>query len=88
VEIAVADEGIGIARAAQARIFERFYKVDRARGRTGGTGLGLAIARHIVENHGGSIGVESEEGRGSTFRVVLPIAGPVEVAPGLAARAS
>src|SRR5581483_9011914 len=70
LRIAVRDEGIGIPREAQSRIFERFYKVDRARG--GGTGLGLAIARHIVEAHGGRIWVESEEGRGSTFFVVLP----------------
>jgi two-component system, OmpR family, phosphate regulon sensor histidine kinase PhoR len=85
VELRVADQGIGIAPAAQARIFERFYKLDRARGRSGGTGLGLAIARHIVENHAGSIRVESEEGAGATFVVRLPIAGPVEAAPGVVA---
>ncbi len=77
VRIAVRDEGIGIPREAQPRIFERFYKVDRARGRAGrprggGTGLGLAIARHIVEAHGGREPVESEEGKGSTFFVELP----------------
>ena len=73
---AVADRGVGIPRAAQARIFERFYKVDRARvrGETGGTGLGLAIARHIIDQHGGTIWVESEEGTGSTFRFGIPIA--------------
>src|SRR3954469_23655765 len=87
VELRVADQGIGIAPAAQARIFERFYKLDRARGRSSGTGLGLAIARHIVENHGGSIRVESEEGGGATFVVRLPIAGPVEAAPGVVAPA-
>jgi len=72
----VADHGVGIPRAAQARIFERFYKVDRARvrGETGGTGLGLAIARHIIEQHGGTIWVESTEGVGSTFSFGLPIA--------------
>jgi two-component system phosphate regulon sensor histidine kinase PhoR len=77
VAIAVEDHGIGIPRAAQARIFERFYKVDRARVRGGGTGLGLAIARHIVEAHGGRIELESEEGSGSTFAVHLPVAAPV-----------
>ena len=67
--VSVADHGVGIPRAAQARIFERFYKVDRARvrGESGGTGLGLAIARHIVEQHGGRIRVELTEGAGSTF---------------------
>jgi two-component system phosphate regulon sensor histidine kinase PhoR len=73
---AVADHGVGIPRAAQARIFERFYKVDRARvrGEAGGTGLGLAIARHIIDQHGGTIWVESVERSGSTFRFSLPIA--------------
>ncbi|HEX5149148.1 MAG TPA: ATP-binding protein [Candidatus Limnocylindrales bacterium] len=73
---AVTDHGVGIPSAAQARIFERFYKVDRARvrGETGGTGLGLAIARHIIDQHGGTIWVESVEGKGSTFRFALPIA--------------
>ena len=74
---AVEDHGVGIPRAAQDRVFERFYKVDRARQRPeagGGTGLGLAIARHVVEQHGGRIWVESEEGVGSTFSFALPIA--------------
>ena len=72
----VADHGVGIPKADQARIFERFYKVDRARARVrgGGTGLGLSIARHVIEQHGGRIWVESEEGRGSTFSFSLPIA--------------
>ncbi len=71
----VADHGVGIPKAAQPRIFERFYKVDRARvrGEAGGTGLGLAIARHVIEQHGGRIWVESEEGAGSTFSFALPI---------------
>lgn len=73
---AVSDHGVGIPPAAQARIFERFYKVDRARvrGETGGTGLGLAIARHIIEQHGGTIWMESVEGAGSVFRFALPVA--------------
>jgi two-component system phosphate regulon sensor histidine kinase PhoR len=68
-----------VPRTAQARIFERFYKVDRARvrGEAGGTGLGLAIARHIVEQHGGRIWVESREGRGSTFSFAIPAAAEV-----------
>ena len=72
----IADRGVGIPKAAQGRIFERFYKVDRARvrGEAGGTGLGLAIARHIIEQHGGTIWVTSSEGRGSTFSFSLPIA--------------
>jgi two-component system phosphate regulon sensor histidine kinase PhoR len=71
----VADHGVGVPKAAQARIFERFYKVDRARvrGEAGGTGLGLAIARHVIEQHGGRIWVESQEGAGSTFSFALPI---------------
>lgn len=72
----VEDHGIGIPRAARDRVFERFYKVDRARLRAeaggGGTGLGLAIARHVVEQHDGRIWVESEEGVGSTFAFALP----------------
>ncbi len=74
--LSVTDEGPGVPRADQTRIFERFYKVDRARPRAGGgTGLGLSIARHIVESHGGRIWVESEEGHGATFRVSLPLGG-------------
>ena len=75
VLVSVRDEGVGIPTADLGRIFERFYKVDRARVRgKGGTGLGLAIARHIVESHGGRIWVESEEGAGSTFRFTIPVA--------------
>lgn len=73
--VSVTDQGVGIPVEDQARIFERFYKVDRARRRgMGGTGLGLAIARHIVEAHGGHLWVVSEEGRGSTFSFRLPLA--------------
>jgi two-component system phosphate regulon sensor histidine kinase PhoR len=75
VVTAVEDHGIGIPRAALARVFERFYKVDRARVRSGGgTGLGLSIARHVVAQHGGRIWVESREGHGSTFSFALPVA--------------
>jgi two-component system phosphate regulon sensor histidine kinase PhoR len=76
VIVAVADHGVGIPSAVQGRVFERFYKVDRARARgaVGGTGLGLAIARHIIEQHGGRIWLESTEGAGSTFSFALPIA--------------
>jgi two-component system, OmpR family, phosphate regulon sensor histidine kinase PhoR len=73
--VSVADTGIGVPPQDLPRIFERFYKVDRARTRnSGGTGLGLAIAKHLVEGHGGRIWVESEEGRGSTFSFTLPVA--------------
>jgi two-component system, OmpR family, phosphate regulon sensor histidine kinase PhoR len=71
----VRDTGIGIPAKDRGRIFERFYRVDRARSReTGGTGLGLSIVRHVVENHGGSVRVQSELGEGSTFTVRLPLA--------------
>jgi len=74
VEVAVKDEGIGIAAADQSRIFERFYRVDQARSReTGGTGLGLAIVKHVVTNHGGVVTVWSEPGAGSTFTIRLPL---------------
>jgi two-component system phosphate regulon sensor histidine kinase PhoR len=72
--LSVQDHGVGISRADQGRIFERFYKVDRVRVRGGGTGLGLAIARHVIGQHGGRIWVESEEGSGSTFTIALPLA--------------
>ena len=65
------DTGAGISREEQPRIFERFYKADRARGKSG-TGLGLAIAKHIIEPHGGEIWVESTLGRGSTFWMTVP----------------
>jgi two-component system phosphate regulon sensor histidine kinase PhoR len=72
--ISVSDTGIGIPKADQDRIFERFYRTDPARSRdSGGTGLGLSIAKHLIEAHGGRIKVESEVGRGSTFYIYLPI---------------
>jgi two-component system sensor histidine kinase SenX3 len=75
ITISVCDEGDGIPRKELERIFERFYRVDRARSRlTGGTGLGLSIVRHVAANHGGHVDVESEEGVGSTFRLRLPVA--------------
>ena len=77
VEFFVQDFGPGISSEHQDRIFERFYRVDKARSReSGGTGLGLAIVKHIVQVHGGNIWVESTLGEGSTFRFTLPIATP------------
>lgn len=74
LEIAVVDHGVGIPQRDLGRIFERFYRVDRARSRdTGGTGLGLSIVRHVVTNHGGEIKVTSTEGEGSTFVLRLPV---------------
>ncbi|MBA2373379.1 MAG: hypothetical protein H0V74_04140 [Chloroflexi bacterium] len=76
VVASISDPGVGIPKADQSRVFERFYKVDRARvrGEAGGTGLGLSIARHVVEQHGGRIWVESKEGHGSTFSFAIPTA--------------
>jgi two-component system sensor histidine kinase SenX3 len=74
VVIGVSDKGVGIPSRDIDRIFERFYRVDRARSRdTGGTGLGLAIVRHIATNHGGTVAVQSREGEGSTFTLHIPI---------------
>ena len=85
VRFSVADDGIGVPAAHQQRIFERFYKVDRARSPergdanadavSGSAGLGLAIVRHIAEAHGGSVGLLSREGSGSTFWIEVPVAG-------------
>ncbi len=72
VTVAVADTGAGIDPTDLPRIFERFFKADRAR-QSGGTGLGLAIVKHTVEAHGGSVSVESQPGAGSTFRFTLPL---------------
>ena len=75
VAITVKDDGVGIPRAELERVFERFYRVDRARSReTGGTGLGLAIVRHVAQNHGGRVLVESKPGEGSSFTMQLPVA--------------
>ncbi len=71
--VAVEDHGIGIPTRDLERVFERFYRVDRARARdTGGTGLGLSIVRHVAHNHGGEVHVTSREGDGTTFRLTLP----------------
>ncbi|WP_102144416.1 sensor histidine kinase [Mycobacterium hubeiense] len=73
IEISVTDRGIGIAREDQERVFERFFRVDKARSRaTGGTGLGLAIVKHVAANHNGSIRLWSQPGTGSTFTLSIP----------------
>lgn len=73
--VEVADQGIGMEKEEIPRVFERFYRVDRARSRnSGGTGLGLAIVKHLVETHEGSIEIQSEEGVGTTIRVLIPLA--------------
>jgi two-component system, OmpR family, sensor histidine kinase SenX3 len=85
VEIAVVDQGAGIPQRDIDRIFERFYRVDRARSRTtGGTGLGLSIVRHVASNHRGEVVVTSTEGEGSTFVLRLPVE---QIDPDASARA-
>ncbi|MDD5306588.1 MAG: HAMP domain-containing sensor histidine kinase [Deltaproteobacteria bacterium] len=81
VEIAVADNGVGMEAKELARVFEPFYRVDsRLRARSSGAGLGLAIVRHEIEAHGGTVGVESEVGKGSRFTLRLPAAGKEKAA--------
>ena len=73
IQIEIEDNGIGIPTDAQGRVFERFFRVDRARSRElGGTGLGLSIVKHLAQSFGGSVGLSSQLGQGSTFRVLLP----------------
>jgi two-component system phosphate regulon sensor histidine kinase PhoR len=79
VRIGVSDTGVGIPKEHQGRVFERFYRVDRARSRAlGGTGLGLSIVKHLVQAFGGRVELESEQGKGSVFTVWLPAAGSGE----------
>ncbi|MCU1509556.1 MAG: two-component sensor histidine kinase [Glaciihabitans sp.] len=81
VEIAVTDQGVGIAEDERDRVFERFFRVDPARSRhTGGSGLGLSIVKHVVQNHGGDVRVWSQHGHGSTFTIRLPEASPASAA--------
>ena len=72
----VTDDGAGIDPEDQARVFERFFRVDKGRSRKmGGTGLGLSIVKHIAAYYGGSVSLESEPGKGSRFRVEIPLSG-------------
>jgi signal transduction histidine kinase len=77
VEVGVRDTGIGIPAGELPRLFERFYRVDKARSRAlGGTGLGLAIVKHLVRSLGGEVHVDSVVNQGSTFRFTLPVQDP------------
>ncbi|CAN5162711.1 hypothetical protein BH20VER2_BH20VER2_13870 [soil metagenome] len=77
LQLSVKDEGVGIREADLPRIFERFYRADKARScEVGGTGLGLSIVKHIAQLHGGSVAAESQPGRGTTISVLLPLDGP------------
>jgi two-component system phosphate regulon sensor histidine kinase PhoR len=77
IEVKVVDDGPGIPEDSQERIFERFYRVDKARSREqGGTGLGLAIVKHVVQAHGGDVRLESVPGDGSAFIFTLPASAP------------
>ncbi len=82
IEVSVTDDGPGIPTEALDRVFERFYRVDKARSRDqGGTGLGLAIVKHIIQSHGGEVWVESELGKGATFYFTLPATKKVPALP-------
>jgi signal transduction histidine kinase len=74
--VTVIDNGPGIPAEDLGRVFERFYRVDKSRGRPGGTGLGLAIVKHLADLHGGSVTVENEPGGGARFEVRLPASAP------------
>jgi signal transduction histidine kinase len=81
IEISVRDDGPGLAPEAQSRIFERFFRVDKARSREqGGTGLGLSIVKHVVQAHGGEVRVESAPDAGTTFIFTLPGLSTIETA--------
>jgi signal transduction histidine kinase len=82
VRVSVSDQGVGIPTRELPRIFERFYRADKARSRElGGTGLGLSIVKHIAQLHGGSVEAASEVGRGTTISVLLPLARVGQLAP-------